>query len=413
MFKKRQIILFFIALFSSFLFCLEARAANFCYCNEQYWQINTNHEFGKDLCATCKTLSKSVSYDNCAGFKMELGSSHECVMKVCSIKGEAENKLEDCHDKETIEWTDGYVGKESISVERGKKSEIIIKGTNYLGSTISLSLSKNYYGVSLVDKGDGSAEITTIPQDDEVGGDKLFCIEVVGNITGDPNLVKRSICYKIIETMKWVDGGGDPVQITIKAGSPHNVLLAVNSTIPITDSPIKIYFDKKYEGMEISAGEKGTTGGSTWQATVKATVAESEIVGKSYSVIVWAEQGTGKIKRTLMYTTLAPDMATTTPTASVTEAKPDVLDVPPTAALNPLAVTSVQALVGNAIQTLMGLIGSIALVMFVYGGVLWMTAMGNAEKTKKATQIIIWSSLGVLVILFSYALVNFVFEAFR
>lgn len=101
------------------------------------------------------------------------------------------------------------------------------------------------------------------------------------------------------------------------------------------------------------------------------------------------------------------------PTSTVTVAQPDVINVPPTGALNPLAVESIQKLIGNAIQTLMGLLGSVALVMFVYGGVLWMTAMGNGEKTKKATQIIIWSSLGVIVILASWTIVDFVFEAFR
>jgi len=61
----------------------------------------------------------------------------------------------------------------------------------------------------------------------------------------------------------------------------------------------------------------------------------------------------------------------------------------------------------------MGLIGSIALVMFVYGGVLWMTAMGNSEREKKGREVIVWSGLGVVVILISYIIVDFVFEAFR
>lgn len=81
--------------------------------------------------------------------------------------------------------------------------------------------------------------------------------------------------------------------------------------------------------------------------------------------------------------------------------------------LNPLSVESPQELIGQIIKTAMGLIGSIALVMFVYGGVLWMMAMGNSEKSKKGMQIIVWSALGVMVILASYVVVSFVFEAFK
>ncbi|OGB81033.1 MAG: hypothetical protein A2535_09020 [Burkholderiales bacterium RIFOXYD2_FULL_59_8] len=61
----------------------------------------------------------------------------------------------------------------------------------------------------------------------------------------------------------------------------------------------------------------------------------------------------------------------------------------------------------------MGVMGSIALAMFIYGGVLWMIAAGNAERSKKGMQIIVWSALGVMVILASYVIVSFVFEAFK
>jgi hypothetical protein len=50
--------------------------------------------------------------------------------------------------------------------------------------------------------------------------------------------------------------------------------------------------------------------------------------------------------------------------------------------------------------------------MFVYGGLMWMTAAGNSEKTGKALKIITWSSLGIVVIFSAYVLVQFVFSAF-
>ena len=89
------------------------------------------------------------------------------------------------------------------------------------------------------------------------------------------------------------------------------------------------------------------------------------------------------------------------------------MTLPSVAGLNHLEVDSVPALIGNIIAKLMGVMGSIALAMFIYGGVLWMIAAGNAERSKKGMQIIVWSALGVMVILASYVIVSFVFEAFK
>lgn len=81
--------------------------------------------------------------------------------------------------------------------------------------------------------------------------------------------------------------------------------------------------------------------------------------------------------------------------------------------LNQFGTKELTKLIGEGIKVVMGILGSVALMMFVYAGVLWMTASGNAEREKKAMQILVWSSLGVIVILSSYAIVDFVFEAFR
>lgn len=88
------------------------------------------------------------------------------------------------------------------------------------------------------------------------------------------------------------------------------------------------------------------------------------------------------------------------------------LDMPDVSGLNQLSTTNVQSIIGNIIKTGMGVMGSIALAMFVYGGVLWMTSAGNAEREKKGMQAVVWASLGVMVILLSYVIVKFVFETF-
>jgi len=68
----------------------------------------------------------------------------------------------------------------------------------------------------------------------------------------------------------------------------------------------------------------------------------------------------------------------------------------------------VQILIGKIIKAIMGLVGSVALLMFVYGGFIWMTAAGNEEKVQKGKDIFVWAVWGLSIIFASYLLVHFV-----
>ena len=81
----------------------------------------------------------------------------------------------------------------------------------------------------------------------------------------------------------------------------------------------------------------------------------------------------------------------------------------PVSLTNPLGTDiTPQALIGRIINAVLGIVGSIALAMFIYGGFTWMTAAGGAEKVQKGKDILIWAAIGLVVIFASYALVNFV-----
>ena len=67
-----------------------------------------------------------------------------------------------------------------------------------------------------------------------------------------------------------------------------------------------------------------------------------------------------------------------------------------------------QAIVGKAIKTLMGVVGSVALVMFVYAGYLWMTAGGDPKDVDKSKEIFTWATLGLVVIFIAYAAVDYI-----
>ncbi len=58
----------------------------------------------------------------------------------------------------------------------------------------------------------------------------------------------------------------------------------------------------------------------------------------------------------------------------------------------------------------MGVMGTVALAMLVYAGFLFMTAAGNSDRERKALDIMLWSGLGIIVILSSYAVVQFIVQ---
>lgn len=73
-----------------------------------------------------------------------------------------------------------------------------------------------------------------------------------------------------------------------------------------------------------------------------------------------------------------------------------------------LTSTDVRTTTASIINVALGLLGMIAVVIFVYGGFLWMTAAGNDEQVTKAKTMMIQAVVGMAIILSAYAIVNFV-----
>mgnify|MGYP006969189435 CR=1 FL=1 len=63
----------------------------------------------------------------------------------------------------------------------------------------------------------------------------------------------------------------------------------------------------------------------------------------------------------------------------------------------------------NAIlNTIIGLLGLLCVVVIIIGGVNYMTSSGDAGKVKKAKDTILYGILGLVVCVLAFALVNFV-----
>ncbi len=74
----------------------------------------------------------------------------------------------------------------------------------------------------------------------------------------------------------------------------------------------------------------------------------------------------------------------------------------------PLGGKNISGVAADIIQTLLGLVGVLALVMFIYGGIMWMTSGGSKDKIEKGKKTIIWAVLGLGIVFFSYAILDFV-----
>jgi hypothetical protein len=55
--------------------------------------------------------------------------------------------------------------------------------------------------------------------------------------------------------------------------------------------------------------------------------------------------------------------------------------------------------------------GSVALLMFFYGGFTWVTSMGNPKKIEQGKEIIVRAVIGLAIIFGAYAFVNFLIAA--
>ena len=80
---------------------------------------------------------------------------------------------------------------------------------------------------------------------------------------------------------------------------------------------------------------------------------------------------------------------------------------------NPLRTTNIAEVIGRVIKAFLLIVGSLALLMFVYGGLTWMTATGNDQRVTKGRDILIWATLGLVVIFSAYLLIRFVMEALK
>jgi len=68
-------------------------------------------------------------------------------------------------------------------------------------------------------------------------------------------------------------------------------------------------------------------------------------------------------------------------------------------------------LFANVSQWILGIVGSLALLMFIYGGLMFIISSGNSEKVTKAKEIIIGAVIGLVIVFTSYMIIQFTIDA--
>ncbi|MBI4652912.1 hypothetical protein HY750_01530 [Candidatus Kuenenbacteria bacterium] len=70
--------------------------------------------------------------------------------------------------------------------------------------------------------------------------------------------------------------------------------------------------------------------------------------------------------------------------------------------------TSLQTIIMNIINIVLGFLGIIAIIIVIIGGFKWMTSGKKKKKTTDARKLIIAGLVGLIIILIAYTIVNFV-----
>ncbi len=74
-------------------------------------------------------------------------------------------------------------------------------------------------------------------------------------------------------------------------------------------------------------------------------------------------------------------------------------------------LNDILAIAIGASRWILGIVGSLALVMFIYGGFMFLISAGSSEKIGQAKKIIVAAVIGLLIVFASYLIIKFVLQS--
>ncbi len=76
--------------------------------------------------------------------------------------------------------------------------------------------------------------------------------------------------------------------------------------------------------------------------------------------------------------------------------------------VNPGAETDLNKMISTILNVVFGVVGIVAVIMIIIGGISYTTSQGDSQKTQKAKNTIMYGLIGLVVVLLAFAIVNFV-----
>lgn len=73
----------------------------------------------------------------------------------------------------------------------------------------------------------------------------------------------------------------------------------------------------------------------------------------------------------------------------------------------------VKGMTQKLINGLLSVLGAIAVIVIVIGGIRYVTSDGDPGKIKSAKDVILYAVVGLIIAILSYAIVNFILERFK
>jgi hypothetical protein len=73
---------------------------------------------------------------------------------------------------------------------------------------------------------------------------------------------------------------------------------------------------------------------------------------------------------------------------------------------------SANKLITNLVNTLLFIVGALATIMIIVGGVLYVTSSGDASRTTRAKNTLMYAIVGLVVAFVAYAIINWVINKF-
>lgn len=74
--------------------------------------------------------------------------------------------------------------------------------------------------------------------------------------------------------------------------------------------------------------------------------------------------------------------------------------------VNPLSTDNPSEIIATVIRAALGIIGSLTLIAFVAGGLMWVVSAGNAERVKRGLNTMLYAGIGLAVIFTAYAVLQ-------